>query len=200
MLLFYRLSLGCVHHSITTTAHSNVLCTIYMHTYCTIVFVSPQPLNIPPLSPLSSLLSPLPFPTPRHVSFRSLRYSLIALSPPKLVWLSQFTEVSHGMSKNQYTLFTDAGNFRAFKALIAAQYNNVDVKIPDFTIGKDKSPHPQGKLPVLQTSNGTNITESNAIARFIAKLRVDTELLGSTLVDSALVTTKSRHSFTSTAP
>ena len=36
----------------------------------------------------------------------------------------------------QYKLYTDAGNFRAFKALIAAEYNNVDIQLPDFNLGK----------------------------------------------------------------
>ena len=36
----------------------------------------------------------------------------------------------------QYKLYTDAGNFRAFKALIAAEYNNVDIDVPDFDLGK----------------------------------------------------------------
>ena len=93
----------------------------------------------------------------------------------------------------QYTLYTDAGNFRAFKALVAAEYNKVDIKIPEFTLGKDNTKadflakSPQGKVPVLEAPNGTPITESNAIARFIAKLRLDSELLGTTLLESAQV-------------
>jgi elongation factor 1-gamma len=33
-------------------------------------------------------------------------------------------------------LFTDVGNFRAFKILIAAEYNGIDIEIPDFELGK----------------------------------------------------------------
>ena len=44
---------------------------------------------------------------------------------------------------------------------------------------------------MLEVSNSRNssgvITESNAIARFVAKLRADTELLGATLLESAQV-------------
>ena len=33
-------------------------------------------------------------------------------------------------------LYADAGNLRAFKALIAAEYNNVDIDVPEFDLGK----------------------------------------------------------------
>ena len=94
---------------------------------------------------------------------------------------------------SSYTLHVDAGNFRAFKSLIAAEYNGVDIKVPKFELGKDNqtptflAKSPQGKVPVLETANGGVITESNAIARFVAKLRVDTELTGATLLESAQV-------------
>jgi len=91
----------------------------------------------------------------------------------------------------QYKLHTDAGNFRAFKALIAAEYNKVDIQIVDVKLDNapadfaSKSPH--GKVPVLETMNGEYVHESNAIARFIAKLRLDSELLGTSLLESAQV-------------
>jgi len=79
-----------------------------------------------------------------------------------------------------------AGNFRAFKALIAAEYNGIEVNVADF----DESAaalSPLGKCPVLQTANGDVLFESNAIARYIAKTRRDTELSGVTFVDQAKV-------------
>ena len=94
---------------------------------------------------------------------------------------------------SSYTLYTDAGNFRAFKILIAAEYNQINIKIPDFKVGTDNttpaflSKSPQGKIPVLENASGNVITESNAISRYIAKLRLDSELLGATLFESAQV-------------
>jgi len=91
----------------------------------------------------------------------------------------------------QYKLYTDAGNFRAFKALIAAEYNNINIQVHEFDLGNppvnflEKSP--LGRVPVLETATGEGIRESNAIARFIAKLRLDSNLLGTTLLESAQV-------------
>eukprot|EP01051_Picozoa_sp_SAG22_P001662 SAG22_NODE_68_length_22846_cov_32.458258_5_plen_146_part_00 len=70
------------------------------------------------------------------------------------------------------TLYTYPGNPRANKALIAAQYNGVEVKIPaDFVMGEsNKTPeflalNPLGKVPCLETAEGA-LFESNAIARY----------------------------------
>ena len=44
-------------------------------------------------------------------------------------------------------LYADAGNLRAFKALIAAEYNNVDINVSEFDLANlpisfvEKSPH-----------------------------------------------------------
>ena len=57
-------------------------------------------------------------------------------------------------------LFTYAGNFRAFKALIAAEYAGIEITVPAFSLGKDnntkefKQMSPLGKLPVLKTPQG----------------------------------------------
>jgi elongation factor 1-gamma len=81
-----------------------------------------------------------------------------------------------------FTLYTYANNYRAWKILIAAQYNGVDIKVPAFEFGKDnktesfKAKNPLGKVPVLDTPQGS-IFESNAIARYVARLRADTNLL-----------------------
>lgn len=79
-----------------------------------------------------------------------------------------------------YTLHTPPGNFRAFKALIAAEYNSLDnVSVPkEFDAAAVKSLSPTGKAPVLQTPKGDVIFESNAICRYLAKIRRDTGLLG----------------------
>lgn len=89
-------------------------------------------------------------------------------------------------------LYTDLGNFRAFKVLIAAEYNSVDIEVPEFNAKTDtKKPEflkksPLGRVPVLETSKGS-IFESNAIARYVARIRNDTELYGTSFFESAQV-------------
>ena len=85
-----------------------------------------------------------------------------------------------------YTLYAPAGSFRAFKALIAAEYNGINVTVAEFDASVVKSLSPTGKAPVLQTPNGV-IFESNAIARFIAKIRRDTGLTGNGLYEEAAI-------------
>jgi elongation factor 1-gamma len=76
--------------------------------------------------------------------------------------------------------------------LIAAEYNGVAINIPEFQLGTDNktaaflAKSPLGKVPVLDTPAGS-ITESNAIARYVARLRGDSELLGSSFFESAKV-------------
>ena len=91
------------------------------------------------------------------------------------------------------TLYTDKGNFRAFKILIAAEYNNVDIAFtPDFKVGVDtKTPEfqkmsPTGKVPVLNTPQGA-LSESNAIARYVARYQRDSELYGCSFFESGQV-------------
>mmetsp|Transcript_20433 Transcript_20433/g.33572 ORF Transcript_20433/g.33572 Transcript_20433/m.33572 type:complete len:437 (+) Transcript_20433:91-1401(+) len=89
-------------------------------------------------------------------------------------------------------LYTYPGNFRAFKILVAAEYNGIDIEIPDFKMLEDnKTPEflaksPLGKVPVLDTPQGS-IFESNAIARYVARMRRDTELYGVSFFESAQV-------------
>ena len=89
-----------------------------------------------------------------------------------------------------YTLHTYPGNFRAFKILIAAQYNGVAVDVPDFSATEKTAEflamNPLGKVPVLETSQGC-IFESNAIARYLARMRVDTQLYGATFFESGQI-------------
>lgn len=76
-----------------------------------------------------------------------------------------------------YTLHTPDASFRAFKALIAAEYNGISITIPKFDASKVSILSPTGKAPVLETPSG-NIFESNSIARYISRLRRDTGLAG----------------------
>jgi elongation factor 1-gamma len=89
-------------------------------------------------------------------------------------------------------LHTDAGNFRAFKILIAAEYAGVNIDIPEFKMGHDNTTaefrkmSPLGKVPVLETAHGS-IFESNAIARYVARLRADAHLMGYSFFESGQV-------------
>lgn len=69
-------------------------------------------------------------------------------------------------------LHTYQGNYRAFKALIAAEYNGVDIQVPPFEIGTDnKTPEflaksPMGKVPVLETEEGVFHASARRLRRF----------------------------------
>jgi elongation factor 1-gamma len=72
-------------------------------------------------------------------------------------------------------LYTYPENFRAQKALIAAKYSGAQVTVPDdFVFGEsNKAPEflqkfPLGKVPAFEGSDGTLLTESNAIAYYVA--------------------------------
>ncbi|CAH2041244.1 unnamed protein product, partial [Iphiclides podalirius] len=73
-------------------------------------------------------------------------------------------------------LYTYPQNFRAYKALIAAQFSGVDLKVaPGFTFGEtNKSEEflkkfPAGKVPAFESADGkVLLTESNAIAYYVA--------------------------------
>jgi len=85
-----------------------------------------------------------------------------------------------------YTLYTSAGNFRAFKALIAAEYSGVSVDTST-DLSQILSQSPVGKAPVLSTPRG-NVFESNAIARHIARVgRGDAGLTGSDMYEAAAI-------------
>ncbi|KAJ4749406.1 Elongation factor 1-gamma [Rhynchospora pubera] len=66
-------------------------------------------------------------------------------------------------------LYTNAGNTNAFKALITARYSGS-----------------LGRVPVLETPDGA-IFESNAIARYVANLKADNPLYGSSLIEYACI-------------
>ncbi|XP_047949998.1 elongation factor 1-gamma 2-like [Salvia hispanica] len=86
-------------------------------------------------------------------------------------------------------LHSGSGNKNALKALVTAEYNGVKVELAkNFEMGvSNKTPeflkmNPIGKIPVLETPDGP-IFESNAIARYVARLKSDTTLYGSSLID-----------------
>lgn len=85
-----------------------------------------------------------------------------------------------------YKLHSEEGNFRSFKALIAAEYCGVNVEVVVATAPPKDAPFK--KLPVLEVvDSSSKICNSNAIARFIGKLNAGSELLGATVLDSAKV-------------
>jgi len=81
-------------------------------------------------------------------------------------------------------IYSYPGNYRVWKSQIAANYNQLDLELVpvDMRAGQHKTPeflakNPVGKVPVLETPQGC-IFESGAIARYIARLRGDANLLG----------------------
>jgi len=89
------------------------------------------------------------------------------------------------------TLYTYPDNFRAYKALIAAQFSGAQVKIADkFVFGETNTSKeflakfPSGKVPAFESSDGLCLTESNAIAYFLANEQLRG---GSCVINQALV-------------
>ena len=91
------------------------------------------------------------------------------------------------------TLYTYPDNFRAFKALIAAEYSGAQIKVasepPEFVLGETNKTDdfllkfPMGKVPAFASADGKNISESNAIAFYLA----NEQLRGKSLEDQAFV-------------
>ncbi|OAY45043.1 elongation factor 1-gamma isoform X2 [Manihot esculenta] len=84
-------------------------------------------------------------------------------------------------------------NKNAFKTLIAAEYSKVKVElVENFEMGvSNKTPeflkmNPIGKVPVLETPDGP-VFESNAIARYVTRLKADNPLYGSSVIDYARI-------------
>ncbi|XP_070494164.1 elongation factor 1-gamma [Chironomus tepperi] len=82
-------------------------------------------------------------------------------------------------------LYTYPENFRAFKALIAAQFSGVNVQVaPNFVMGETNKTEaflkkfPLGKVPALETDDGQYLFESNSIAYYLsnAQLRGGSDL------------------------
>ena len=89
-------------------------------------------------------------------------------------------------------LYTFAGNTHALQSLIIARYNEIEIEVPEFEMGKDnKTPaflkmSPLGKVPVLETAEGP-ISEAAAIARYVARMRADTNMYGGSFYEAGLV-------------
>ncbi|KAK9929022.1 hypothetical protein M0R45_026132 [Rubus argutus] len=88
-------------------------------------------------------------------------------------------------------LHAGSTNKNAYKTLIAAEYTGVKVALaPNFEMGvSNKTPeflkmNPIGKVPVLETPDGP-IFESNAIARYVTRLKADNPLYGLSPIDYA---------------
>ncbi|XP_028805053.1 elongation factor 1-gamma-like [Neltuma alba] len=84
-------------------------------------------------------------------------------------------------------------NKNTYKIFITAEYSGVEVKLaPNFEMGvSNKTPqyrkmNPIGKVPVLETADGP-IFESNAVARYVARLKPDNALYGSSLIVHAQI-------------
>lgn len=82
------------------------------------------------------------------------------------------------------TLYTYPDNFRAAKALIAAQYAKANVKTsPNFVLGESNKTKeflkkfPSGKVPAFESNDGKYLQDSNAIAYYVSNdlLRGKTE-------------------------
>jgi len=87
-------------------------------------------------------------------------------------------------------LYTYPGNYRAQKIQIAAAYSGADVKVAsDFEFGVTNASDqflakfPMGKVPAFEDSNGVCLSETNAIAYFVA----NETLRGTNPIDQALV-------------
>ncbi|KAF5191907.1 Elongation factor 1-gamma [Thalictrum thalictroides] len=90
-------------------------------------------------------------------------------------------------------LHAQTTNKNAYKALIAAKYSDVNVKlVENFEMGvSNKTPeflkmNPLGKVPVLETPDGP-IFESNAIARYVTRQKENNPLYGCTLIEYAQI-------------
>jgi elongation factor 1-gamma len=89
------------------------------------------------------------------------------------------------------SLYVDSGNAAAFKILIAAEYTGMSINVPEFKASDASTPDflaksPMGRVPVLETPAGC-ITQSNAIARYVAGSNKTIGLTGATYFDSAKV-------------
>ncbi|XP_055385089.1 elongation factor 1-gamma [Condylostylus longicornis] len=77
------------------------------------------------------------------------------------------------------TLYTYDENFRAYKALIAAQFSGAKVNVAkDFVFGETNKTaaylqkFPTGKVPAFETADGKYLLESNAIAFYLANTQL----------------------------
>lgn len=88
-----------------------------------------------------------------------------------------------------YKLHAPEASFRAFSALIAAEYNGIPVEVSSDLGAAAMSP--TGKLPLLEVKPKVGATarifSSHAIARFLAGVRSDSGLVGDTFTEKAAI-------------
>lgn len=99
----------------------------------------------------------------------------------------------NGGSAASGTLYTYHDNFRAYKALVAAEFSGAKVRVvsdpPDFVLGETNktvaylAKFPMGKVPAFESADGKNLFESNAIAFYLA----NEQLRGVSVEDQAFV-------------
>ncbi|GAB0496240.1 hypothetical protein MMPV_007552 [Pyropia vietnamensis] len=92
-----------------------------------------------------------------------------------------------------YTMYTYPANPRAQCALIAAELSGITVDVPEFALGKDNKTdeflalNPLGRVPTLKLPSGAGVFESEAIARYMARVRPEVGLTGATFAESTAV-------------
>ncbi|PHJ25050.1 elongation factor 1-gamma [Cystoisospora suis] len=92
-------------------------------------------------------------------------------------------------------LLTPKDDVRGQKVQVAAAFLDLPLQTPPFVVGKDDkessflSKSPLGRLPLLESELGGGVClfESNAICRFLARLRPDKYLYGETLGEQGYV-------------
>ncbi|KAF2971061.1 hypothetical protein GQX73_g2503 [Xylaria multiplex] len=92
-------------------------------------------------------------------------------------------------------IYTYPNNVRVHRALIIADINGLEIEVPQFTMREtNKTPEflakfPLGKVPAFESADGVHLTESIAIATYIAKSgpKAD-QLLGADAKTQALIT------------
>lgn len=92
-----------------------------------------------------------------------------------------------------YTMYTYPSNPRSQCAMIAAELSGITIDVPKFELGKDNKTdeflalNPLGRVPTLKLPSGAGVFESEAIARYVARLRPDVGLTGATFAESTAV-------------
>jgi len=84
-------------------------------------------------------------------------------------------------SKMVLKLYAAPDSSKAKRILIAAVYNGISIEAPT-----DKQQGAEGKMPVLETDEGC-IFSTNAIARYVARMRRDTGVYGQTFIESGAI-------------
>ncbi|KAJ2741411.1 Elongation factor 1-gamma, partial [Coemansia sp. BCRC 34301] len=93
------------------------------------------------------------------------------------------------------TIIGPTSNSRNYKARVVAQFLGLELSsTPDFVFGVDNkkeeylAKYPSGKVPAFEGSNGFNLTDSSAIAYYVAsKAGSDSPLLGQTAEETAQI-------------